>query len=86
MEIVVTEVDLEDVAMVAAGVAVVVAVVADVVVVAVVVGELVVTTTDKVLKDAKAISTVHTIKADKSVVNKTHVSDQDVKKDLLTTM
>ena len=83
MEIVVAEVDLEDVAMVAAGV---VAVVADVVVVAVVVGELVVTTTDKVLKDAKAISTVHTIKADKSVVNKTHVSDQDVKKDLLTTM
>ena len=82
MEIVVAEVDLEDVAMVAAGVAVVV----DVVVVAVVVGELVVTTTDKVLKDAKAISTVHTIKADKSVVNKTHVSDQDVKKDLLTTM
>ena len=80
MEIVVAEVDLEDVAMVAAGVAV------DVVVVAVVVGELVVTTTDKVLKDAKAISTVHTIKADKSVVNKTHVSDQDVKKDLLTTM
>ena len=82
MEIVVAEVDLEDVAMVAAGVAVV----ADVVVVAVVVGELVVTTTDKVLKDAKAISTVHTIKADKSVGNKTHVSDQDVKKDLLTTM
>ena len=80
MEIVVAEVDLEDVAMVAAGVAV------DAVVVAVVVGELVVTTTDKVLKDAKAISTVHTIKADKSVVNKTHVSDQDVKKDLLTTM
>ena len=48
----------------------------------VVVGESVPPTTDKVLKVALAINTVHISKGDKSVVNKTHALDQEFKKDL----
>ena len=48
----------------------------------VVVGESDPPTTDKVLKVALAINTVHISKGDKSVVNKTHALDQEFKKDL----
>jgi hypothetical protein len=78
--------DLEEVMVVAKGdseAAVDVVVAVDVVAaVDVVVGESVPPTTDKVLKVALAINTVHISKGDKSVVNKTLALDQEFKKDL----
>lgn len=47
--------------------------------------EQVLTITDKVHKVAQTIYTVHIIKEDNYAVNKTHVSGQEFREDLLTT-